>query len=84
MWLIEHEKWGQEEEMVYVRDIVDTYENLVHYFKVLSQENPHLEKKYDILPRGSALRETVVVLEGDTEMYSIIRIIPTNVPTVNV
>ena len=81
MWLVEHEKWDDEgNETCYIKDVVDTYENLTNYFAVLFEKNPHLKLK-ETIPRGTNLRDTILILEGEYEVYSIIRMLPTNVPT---
>lgn len=81
MWLIEHTRWNSEEEYSYIKDVVDTYANLVNYFKVLAEQNPHLKMRYETIPRGMILKDILPILEGAEEHYCIIRYSITNVPT---
>ena len=83
MWLIEHTRWNSEEEYSYIKDVVDTYENLINYFRVLAEQNPHLKMRKKGIPRGTILKDILPILEGEEEHYCIIRHLPTNVPTEN-
>jgi hypothetical protein len=83
MWLIEHTRWNSEEEYSYIKDVVDTYTNLINYFKVLQEKNPHLTMLYETIPRGTALKDILPILEGSDEHYCIVRYIATDIPTDN-
>jgi hypothetical protein len=81
MWVIEHTRWddgGQEYSQIV--DVVDTYENLVHYFQVLLLQLPHLKASWETIPRGTYLKHSIPVLEGAYESYSIIRYLPVYEP----
>lgn len=84
MWLIEHTVWNDDEEYSYIKDVVDTYDNLVNYFKVLAEHNSHMSMRFNVIPRGEPLKHVLPLLEGSNEHYSIIRFLATNVPTENV
>lgn len=73
--------WNEHEEFSYIKDVVETYENLVNYFKLLAEQNPHLKMRYETIPRGTTLKDILPVLEGADEHYCIIRHLPTNAPT---
>jgi len=77
MWVIENTLWDdQGQEYSRIKDVVDTYENLVHYFEVLALRNPHLKQACTTIPRGTYLKHSIPILEGEYESYSIIRYLP--------
>lgn len=86
MWIIEHTRWDRDEEYSRIQDVVVEYNDLIHYFQLLLDKNPHLRmvSYCKTIPVLSRERDSVTILEGHSESFSIIRIEPVQEPTLNV